>query len=119
MTQEEVEHLASRIRQFRIERGMSIAQLAAATGISPSMLYTIERAETVPSLANLFLLGKALRTDRFYFLVRPSGDGEGERRPHHDVAEATRRANKPAVEAMKAACEGIAAGLVRRTRAEH
>jgi transcriptional regulator with XRE-family HTH domain len=52
--------LASRLEALRRERGLTLEELATATGISRATLSRIERAETSPSAAQLGRLATAL-----------------------------------------------------------
>ena len=52
--------LASRLEALRRERGLTLEELATATGISRATLSRIERAETSPSAAQLGRLAAAL-----------------------------------------------------------
>ncbi|KAA3630980.1 MAG: response regulator [Calditrichaeota bacterium] len=59
--------IASRLKTLRNERKISLRQLANMAGISQSLIYQIEHAETAPSLATLTKLTSALQTDLSYF----------------------------------------------------
>ena len=52
--------LGPRIRRARRERGLSLAQLSALSGFSPSFLSLVERNRTSPSLTSLTKLADAL-----------------------------------------------------------
>jgi len=68
--------LGDRIRAKRIQRGLSLRQLAEATGFTPSFLSQVERSLAMPSIMSLRKLGEALEVPIFYFLL---DDGEGQR----------------------------------------
>lgn len=53
------EHLCRRVRDLRKERGWSLEQLAAASGVSRSMLSQVERNEANPTLAVTFRIAQA------------------------------------------------------------
>jgi transcriptional regulator with XRE-family HTH domain len=52
--------LAARLRELRIRRGWSLAQLAAETGLSKGMLSKIENGQSAPSMSTLARLATAL-----------------------------------------------------------
>ena len=52
--------LGARVRSARHERGMSLRELAARSGVSKALLSTIERGDGNPSVETLFRLGTAL-----------------------------------------------------------
>src|SRR5260370_17134727 len=52
--------LGPRIRRARLQRGLSLAQLSALSGFSPSFLSLVERNRTSPSLTSLTKLAEAL-----------------------------------------------------------
>jgi transcriptional regulator with XRE-family HTH domain len=53
-------HIAERLRESRQQVGMSVSQLATASGISKGMLSKIENGQVSPSLATLVRLAVAL-----------------------------------------------------------
>ena len=55
--------LASRLKQARQERSLSLEALANLSGVSKSMLSQIERGESSPTVASLWNLTKALNVD--------------------------------------------------------
>ena len=55
----QVEVLAEEVRRRRKKQGLSLEQLAAASGVSRSMISKIERAEAVPSPTVLSRLAEA------------------------------------------------------------
>ena len=59
--------ISHRISLLRKEKKISLRQLANMAGISPSLVYQIENAETAPSLATLSKLSTALKTELSYF----------------------------------------------------
>lgn len=48
------------IKEIRIERGLSINELAKKAGISKSIISKVERKEVIPSLLTVCKLSKAL-----------------------------------------------------------
>ena len=53
------EHLGRRVKKLRTERGWSLDNLAAASGVSRSMLSEIEREKANPTLAVTFRIAQA------------------------------------------------------------
>ena len=60
---EVVAKVASRLKSVRKEQHLTLAQLAANSNVSRSMLSQIERGETNPTLATLWNLTRALGVD--------------------------------------------------------
>ncbi len=52
--------IAARLREFRQEGGLTVAQLAAMSGLSKGMLSKLENSQTSPSLSTLTRLSLAL-----------------------------------------------------------
>lgn len=67
--------LAARIRREREARGWSIAELAAASGVSRAMISKVERAEASPTAALLGRLSGAFRLTVSALLARAEADG--------------------------------------------
>ena len=53
--------IAERVREFRIQLGLTVGQLAELTGLSKGMLSKIENAQASPSLATLARLSHGLK----------------------------------------------------------
>ncbi len=60
--------IAQEVRALRTEQKLSMRQLASRTGVSASLIYQIEHAQTSPSLATISRLATALNTplERFF-----------------------------------------------------
>lgn len=58
--EQETEKILEKIRSTRIERKISLLNLAAKVGISQSHLYYIESKKVVPSIDVLIKISKAL-----------------------------------------------------------
>src|SRR5258708_22164062 len=67
--------LGPRIRRARLQRGLSLAQLSALSGFSPSFLSLVERNRTSPSLTSLTKLAEALNVSVSSLLPSASGNG--------------------------------------------
>jgi len=51
--------IGQKIRSLRLDQGMTLKELAAKAGITPSMLSQIESGQANPSLMTIRLLSKA------------------------------------------------------------
>jgi transcriptional regulator with XRE-family HTH domain len=70
------EHLGRRVKKLRAERGWSLDQLAAASGVSRSMLSEVEREKANPTLAVTFRIAQAFGLS-VGELVEVPGSGSG------------------------------------------
>lgn len=52
--------IGARIRQFRIQKALTLQALGRVTGLSPSMLSLVERGKTSPSIGTLIVVCSAL-----------------------------------------------------------
>lgn len=73
--------LGKKIRDLRLRRGLTVQQLAEATGLSKGFISQVENSRTSPSLATLQDLARALETSVAYLVV------EEEQVPHVVRAE--------------------------------
>ena len=78
------ERLATRLKEARKSRGLSLDSLAKLSGVSKSMLSQIERQESSPTVASLWNLTQALGMD-FSGLL---DDGTTEEDPIKEVVRA-------------------------------
>jgi transcriptional regulator with XRE-family HTH domain len=69
--------IARRIRREREARGWSIAELAAASGVSRAMISKVERAEASPTAALLGRLSGAFHLTVSTLLARAEADADG------------------------------------------
>ena len=76
----ELPQLGARIRELRQARKMTLADLAAASGISIGTLSQVERDLVSPTVRTLFTLGDALGVSAAW-LIDPSGE-EGRADPY-------------------------------------
>jgi len=63
------------VRALRAKRGLTLAELAEATGLSASMLSTVERGRTAPSLGTLHRLAAGLGVRVATLLAAPVEEG--------------------------------------------
>lgn len=61
--------LGRKIRDLRLRRGLTVQQLADATGLSKGFISQVENSRTSPSLATLQDLARALETSVAYLVV--------------------------------------------------
>lgn len=71
-----LENVASRLKELRRERRLSLQELAEVSGVSRSLLSEIERGETNPTLATLWNLTQALNVDIAALVGAPEGEGK-------------------------------------------
>lgn len=62
-----INQISTRLSSLRKEKKISLRHLANMAGISTSLIYQIEHAETAPSIATLSKLSSALQTEMSYF----------------------------------------------------
>ncbi|GAA2018570.1 XRE family transcriptional regulator [Pseudokineococcus marinus] len=67
--------LGQQVRALRAKRGLTLAELAETTGLSASMLSTVERGRTAPSLATLHRLAEGLGVRVTTLLAAPAEEG--------------------------------------------
>ncbi|MBD3219465.1 MAG: response regulator [candidate division Zixibacteria bacterium] len=59
--------IAQRVHDLRMEKKLSLRQLANRTGLSPSLIYQVEHAQTTPSVATISRIAAALNSEMEYF----------------------------------------------------
>lgn len=84
-------HLAQRVRELRKARGLTLAQLATASGVSRSMISLIERGEASATAAVLDKLADALGLSLVALFSLPERDAATQSEPH----PLARRADQP------------------------
>jgi transcriptional regulator with XRE-family HTH domain len=62
-------HLGKKIRDLRLRRGLTVQQLAEASGLSKGFISQVENDRTSPSLATLGDVARALETSVAYLVV--------------------------------------------------
>ncbi|MFB2865522.1 helix-turn-helix domain-containing protein [Aeromonas sp. MdU4] len=96
--QEMNQHLASRLKELRCERGWSLDAAARETGVSKAMLGQIERGESSPTVATLWKIATGFRVS-FSSFIEPTPAIQGE--TLYRTADAIRQ--QPAGEGMQVA----------------
>ncbi len=91
------DRLASRLKEERAAKGLSLDALAKISGVSRSMLSQIERGESSPTVASLWNLTRALNVD-FGALL----DQEAE--PAHPIREIVHADNVPVIRNRATGC---------------
>ncbi len=66
--------LAANLARYRAARGLSLAKLAEASGVSRAMLNQIERSQSVPTIGVLWKIATALDVPFAALLEQPGGD---------------------------------------------
>ena len=89
--------LASRLREERAAKGLSLDALAKLSGVSRSMLSQIERGESSPTVASLWNLTRALNVD-FSTLL------DQETEPQHPIREIVHSDQTPVIRNRAAGC---------------
>lgn len=90
--------LATRLKEARKSRRLSLDALAKLSGVSRSMLSQIERGESSPTVASLWNLTQALNVD-FSGLL---DDGPKERSP---IRELVRAGQEPVIQSLGKGCK--------------
>jgi transcriptional regulator with XRE-family HTH domain len=72
--------LGQRIRERRLELGLSLRELAGRAGFSTSFLSQVERDVTSPSIDSLHRISQALEVPVFHFLIEPETESPVVRR---------------------------------------
>ena len=73
-------HLATTLREQRLQRGWSLSQAAQMTGVSKAMLGQIERAESSPTIATLWKIATGFNLPFSTFIEPAAGDSGQPRR---------------------------------------
>ena len=76
-TEETLYEIGRNIRRFRVERGMTLKMLGAATGLSTSMLSLVERGLSSPSIGSLITICSALGIQMSDLIVQDSQSPKG------------------------------------------
>ncbi len=103
--------IGRRLAAYRAERGLRVAELARAVGVTPSLISQIERGQSRPSVSTLFAIAQALAVpvDAFFREpVPPAGRPPAQPAPVEPVP-----AGNPADTAANPAGAGPAANQAR------
>ena len=99
-TEETLYEIGRNIRRFRVERGMTLKMLGAATGLSTSMLSLVERGLSSPSIGSLITICSALGIQMSDLIVQDSQSPKG---------HLSRGDDQPVISTM----EGVARTILR------
>ena len=102
-TEETLYEIGRNIRRFRVERGMTLKMLGAATGLSTSMLSLVERGRSSPSIGSLITICSALGKQMSDLIVQDSQSPKG---------HLSRVDDQPVISTM----EGVARTILRDDR---
>jgi XRE family transcriptional regulator, regulator of sulfur utilization len=69
--EQSVEAISKNLRNIRDDRGLSLDQLSALTGVSKSMLRQIEMGKSSPTIATIWKIAKGLRLSFTALLRKP------------------------------------------------
>jgi transcriptional regulator with XRE-family HTH domain len=67
--------IGSKVRALRLQRGLSLQQLAGRADVSPATIHKIEHAEMTPSVTTLLKLAGAFNRPLGYFVDEGAGGG--------------------------------------------
>ena len=90
------ERLATRLKQARKSKGLSLEAMAKLSGVSRSMLSQIERGQSSPTVATLWSLTRALQVDFAGLLDDHSGA--------HAIREIMRANRTPTIDSQGEGC---------------
>ena len=107
----ETSKLGARLRALRIERNMSLGDLADLSLVSKGHLSSIEHGLAAITIPTILRLAKGLDLPPFYMLVSPADDDRDQiaeflrNMPSQEVVKLRRELTKSAKEAAKAAAK--------------
>jgi transcriptional regulator with XRE-family HTH domain len=104
--------IGPRIRQLRLERGLSVMDLCEATGLSRNWVYVLERGDHEPSLETVARLADVLGCDENDLLTFPDSA------IRHAVIDLTRHASLDVLQEMKRLLQGREALRKKRGRGQ-
>ncbi len=96
-----LENVASRLKELRREKGLSLQELAEVSGVSRSLLSEIERGETNPTLATLWNLTQALNVDIAALVGAPDGQTKRSSVETHAAAQVPKIETKASKSVLK------------------
>jgi transcriptional regulator with XRE-family HTH domain len=91
----------ARLKALRLERGLTVAEVAAALDCDISSIYSIEKGRHAPSFQRVVQLAELLRVDELDLFTYPS------EKARHELIEMTRHAPVGTLAAMRAACARV------------
>nr|WP_255480884.1 cupin domain-containing protein [Quadrisphaera sp. RL12-1S] len=81
--------VGARVRALRSQRGLTLSELADATGLSASMVSTVERGRTAPSLGTLARLAQGLGVSVASLFAAAPGEGSPVLRAADQIVDTT------------------------------
>jgi transcriptional regulator with XRE-family HTH domain len=69
-----VSSIGPKLRELRVQRGMSLQQLAAQSDVSAAAIHKIERGGMVPTITTLLKIAAAFNRPVSYFVEEPLGE---------------------------------------------
>ncbi len=103
--------LGARMRDLRLERGMSLASLREAGGLTPSQMSSAERGRVRVTMGTVVAVARALHVPAFVLMAFPDED------PLSAVLEEIRQAYGGDMRRATAAIEERAGGRLAKKRA--
>ena len=101
--------IGARLRELRLERSMSLGDLADAAEVSKGHLSSIEHGLAAITIQTISRLAKGLGLPPFYLLTSPADDDRDQvaelirKLPSHEIVKLRRELAKSAKEAAKTA----------------
>ncbi|HZT72772.1 MAG TPA: helix-turn-helix transcriptional regulator [Terriglobales bacterium] len=77
LTSNRIGKIGERIRDFRLQRGLSQGDIEQRTGLLRCYLSRVENGHTTPSLQTLNKIARALEMPLANFFAEPAGSGDG------------------------------------------
>jgi transcriptional regulator with XRE-family HTH domain len=103
--------IGARLRELRLERNMSLGDLADAADVSKGHLSSIEHGLAAITIQTISRLAKGLGLPPFYLIASPADDERDHvaelvrKLPSHEVVKLRRELTKAAKEAAKTAAK--------------
>ena len=103
--------IGARLRELRLERNMSLGDLADAAEVSKGHLSSIEHGLAAITVQTISRLAKGLSLPPFYLLASPADDDRDQvaelvrKLPQHEIVKLRRELAKSAKEAAKTAAK--------------
>ncbi len=111
--------IGARLRELRLERNMSLGDLADAAEVSKGHLSSIEHGLAAITIQTISRLAKGLNLPPFYLLASPTEDDRDQvaelvrKLPPHEIVKLRRELTKTAKEAAKTAAKSARTATAR------